>query len=183
MEEYEIMENDNSQNEQVMENTLTPTPKEGETDNSLKAALAQKEHFRDKTQKLEAQLKELQEKIPQSQIQQVNSQDPREIVRLAKALEGYSEEETEFIYRNAKGNDINKIIDASKDDWVKTAIEARREKINKENKVPSPSNPLGQSFQEKSFLDIKNMSDAEFNAYQKELIERANAKRAGGLGL
>lgn len=183
MEEYEIVENDTPQNEQVTENTLIPTPKEGETDNSLKAALAQKEHFREKSQKYEAELKELREKLPQGEIKQVNSQDPREIVRLAKALEGFSEEETEFIYRNAKGNDINNIIEASKDDWVKIAIEARREKINKENKVPSPSNPLGQSFQEKSFLDIKNMSDAEFNAYQKELIERANAKRMGGLGL
>lgn len=180
MEEYEIMENDTPQNEQVKENTETPTPKEGENDNILKTALAQKEHFKEKAQKLEAQLKEVQGKIPQGT--QVG-QDPRDVVKLAKALEGFSEEETEFIYRNAKGGDISNIIEASKDDWVKTAIEAKREKLQKDNKIPSPSNPMGSGFQEKGFLEIKDMTDEQFNAYQKELIERANTKRSGGMGL
>jgi len=178
--ENEIQENEYSiQNESEKDNSITPAPEEGK-DNSLKITTAQKEHYREKAQKLEAQLKELQSKIPANA---VPNQDPKDIVKLAKALEGYNEEETDFIYRNAKGNDIQNIIEASKDDWVKTAIEAKREKINKDNKVPSPSNPMDNGFEPKGFLEIKNMTDEQFDAYQKELYARGQQQKGKGMGL
>jgi hypothetical protein len=170
------LENDTLLNESEKDNSITPEVEETK-DNSLKITTAQKEHYREKAQKLEAQLKELQSKIPTAP--QASNQDPIEIVKLTKALEGRTEDEVQFILRNAKGKTAQDIIDASKDEWVNAAIEAKREKLQKDNKIPSPSNPMSSDFEPKGFLDIKSMSDEQFEAYQKGLFERANRKKSG----
>jgi len=72
--------------------------------------------------------------------------DPIEIVRLGKVLNGYSEEEIEFIMRNAPTRDVEGIIGATKDPWVQAAIKAQREKVAKENKTPEPSSPTHTPF-------------------------------------
>ncbi len=181
MEEFEI-ENDNSPNEPVKEDTITPEPVEveQEQDKSIKTAIAQKEHFKEKALKLETQLKELQAKMPTTA---PTPQDPLELVKLAKALEGYDEEETQFIVRNAKSKDVKAIVEASKDDWVKTAIEAKREKDKKDNKIPSPDNPSGSEFKPKSMAEINSMSQEEFDRYQRGLFEQAQRSKLGQMGL
>ncbi|MHA1482586.1 MAG: hypothetical protein ACTSQA_04010 [Candidatus Heimdallarchaeaceae archaeon] len=133
-----------------------------EQSKELQSALAQKEHQREKREQAEkelAKLKETKSNIPASQ-------NPMEVVKLAKALEGYSEEEVEFITRNSTDKSIDGIINASKDDWVKTAIQAKREKVAKENKTPEPSTK--QDFSEKPVEDITEEELAAMPLKKKE---------------
>jgi len=104
-----------------------------EQSKELQSALAQKEHFR---KKYEESQKELAK--PNTPVDTLDG-NPMEVVHLAKALEAYTEDEVEFITRNASKKSIQGIIDASKDDWVKTAIQAKREKVVKENQKLEPS--------------------------------------------
>jgi len=62
--------------------------------------------------------------------------NPMEVVKLAKALEGYNEDEVDFIVRNASDKSVSGIIDATKDEWVETAIGAKRLKVEGEKKLP-----------------------------------------------
>ena len=108
-----------------------------EKSKELQSALAQKEHFRTKAEKLEAEKKTLEEKLKGTG--QVMPTDPLEIVKLGKALAEYSEEEVDFIIRNASEKSPEGIIKASKDEWVMTAIQARRDKVEKEKQTLEPS--------------------------------------------
>ena len=108
-----------------------------EKSKELQSALAQKEHFRSKAEKLEAEKKALEEKLKGTG--QVLPTDPLEVVKLGKALADYSEEEVDFIIRNAIDKTPEGIIKSSKDEWVQTAIQARREKVEKEKQQLPPS--------------------------------------------
>ena len=167
---------ENEENEETTEEEENEEEKEeenkeeGETEKQLKSAIAQKEHFREKFEKAELENKELKEKIkPPEQKQQ--EQNPLEVVKLAKALEGYSDEETEFIISNAKGQNIENIITASKNEWVQLAITAKREKVAKEKQIPGSSGvgSLGAKVERKSAKEIWNMTDKEYKTYIEKL--------------
>jgi len=152
------LENDTPKNET---GTETPETPEGENlekstevekpeqSKELQSALAQKEHFREK---FETSQKELEELKKNPNVKLPASQNPMEVVKLAKALEGYNEEEVEFITRNASDDSIGGVIEATKDEWVKTAIQAKREKVVKEKQIPEPSTK--QDFSEKPFREV-----------------------------
>jgi len=91
--------------------------------------------------------------------------DPLEIVKLGKALGDFDEEEVDFIIRYAKEKTPEAIIDASKDDWVQTAIKARREKVAEQNKVPGPSSAGSFGGAKKP---IEQMTAKEFEQYESE---------------
>ncbi len=148
-----------------------------EKSKDLQSALAQKEHFREKAEKAESKVKELETKLGAGVVKP--TEDPMVIVRLAKALEGYDEAEADFILRNAKDSSPKEIIAASQDDWVKTAINAKREKVEKDKKVPSPSSPSA-IFGDKSFDDVKGMSREE---HKKWAEEQAQKSQSGGEGI
>jgi len=175
----EEIENDTLKNEEEVETPETleeenPEEPEKEPETSkvekpeqskeLQSALAQKEHQREKREQAEkelAKLKETKSNIPASQ-------NPMEVVRLAKALEGYSEEEVEFITRNASEKSIDGIVSATKDEWVKTAIQAKREKVANESKTPEPSTKQGVSKKPIDKItpeDITNMTQKEKTDY------------------
>ena len=153
----EKMENETPKNETEKETPQTPETETLETpegDNpletkELQSALAQKEHFREKFEKANKQLSELQAK-PNSDLPL--SQNPMEVVKLAKALEGFNEDEVEFITRNASDKSIDGIISATKDEWVDTAIQAKREKVEKEKQIPEPTTT--QTISKKAVEDI-----------------------------
>lgn len=127
-------ENETPKNELETETPQTPAAEKPEDKSKdLQSALAQKEHWREKAEKLEKRLES--SNIP-------TGTNPMEVVRLAKALEKYNEDEVEFITRNASEKSIDGIINASQDEWVRTAIDARREKVKNENAVPEPSSPF-----------------------------------------
>lgn len=96
---------------------------------------AQISHYRDKLEKAESEI----DKYKSSGVPMPT--DPMQVVKLAKSLEGYSEDEIEFVTRNASEKSPSGIIEATKDEWVQDAIEKRREKVAQEKKVPESSSP------------------------------------------
>lgn len=109
--------------------------------------------------------KEVNDKLKQKP--QIAGTNPMEVVKLAKALEGFSEDEVDFITRNAGSAKIDDIIKATKDEWVKDAIDARRKKASDSKKVPGSSSP---DFAQpsKNYQDIAKMSKDEFRKYAQE---------------
>jgi hypothetical protein len=147
------------------DDTSKKSPEKTEESKELKSALAQKKHFKDKYEEAKKKLEGLKKSDEISDMPSTN--DPIAMVKLAKALEGFSEEEVDFMVRNAKDKSINALVDASKDDWVQTAIKAKREKVADENKTPEPSQSfVGSS--EKTTEDIEKMSPKEFKQFVRE---------------
>lgn len=129
-------------------------------------------HWREKAEKAE---EKLQGQSPKAELPQ--SSNPMEVVRLAKALEGHSEEEITFITQNASDKTIDSIIDASKSEWVQTAIQARREKVAKDKAVPGPSNV---SKAQKSQQDIdKSMAEGKFNEVAEQALRETKESGTG----
>jgi hypothetical protein len=127
-------------------------------------------HWRDKAKKLEGQLKVAKPK--EEDVEEWNApSDPLEVVKLGKVLKDYDEQETEFIIKNAPTKDIDGIIKAEKDEMVQFAIKSRRDKVAKEQKVPSPSGSSG-GFSEKSASELEKMSRDDHKKYWKEQQER-----------
>ena len=182
------MEDDTSKNETETETPENETEKSDEKKSKdLQSALAQKEHFREKFETAQERLKQLQETVAsftekqKEETRPSNSEigastNPMELVRLNKALEGYSEEEVEFIIKNAPNKTIDGVINASKDEWVGTAISGMREKADKDKKVPSPSS-RAPAIGGKTVTD---MTEQEKQTNFPELIRQAVAKRKGG---
>ena len=118
---------------------------------------AQKLHYKEKAEKLEKQLS----------AKTLGGTNPMEVVKLAKALEGFNEDEVDFITRNSQGDKIDDIIKASKDEWVKDAIDTRRKKNADKKKVPGSSSPDFAS-PSKNYRDIAKMSKEEFRDYAEK---------------
>jgi len=126
----------------------------------------------ERMKRAEDEVKRLKEQPARKVSLGVETQNPMEVVKLAKALEGYSEEEVDFITRNATDKSINGVISASKDEWVKTAIDARREKVVQEKKIPGSTSPDFSSFEKKITKDtpaeeIERVLQERFNKAQE----------------
>jgi uncharacterized protein YhaN len=102
--------------------------------------------------------------------------DPMEAVRLGKALADHSEEEADIIITYAKGKFNNlkptpeQIIQASKDEWVKDAIQAKRDKVKAENNTPSPSSPSS-IIGGKTSEDVGKMDTKDFAKFARETLK------------
>lgn len=170
------MENDNSPNEMETESPNDNTGENQDKNKDLKSALAQKEHFRDKASKLEKELEEIRGKtqevsnVKDNQAPQV---DALEIVQLSKSLNGLSEIETNLVLSVSKSSKPKDILAALNSDVVKNAIAYEREKVERENKRPEPTNSYSNGFVDKSHQEIEKMSKEEFEAYERELYEKA----------
>lgn len=165
----EILASAETETPQTNEEIVAPTPQQEEQPAKTKefqSLEAQKKHFQQKAEKLEKQLSQ----------KTVGGANPMEVVKLAKALEGYSEDEVDFITRNSPGTRIDDVIKATKDEWVKDAIEARRNKKKELNKVPGSSSP-DFATQSKTVQDIAKMSKDEFRKYAQE------QERGGSTGI
>jgi hypothetical protein len=157
------------QEDQTSQKNETEGDKESK---KLQTALAQKEHYREKNEKNERRLRELEGKAKESSQIETSNSSPMEIVRLAKALGDFSDEEIEFITRNSEDKTPEGIINASKDEWVKTAIEAKREKVEKESKNLEPStkvSPSDKDLDDISPKELKSLSKKE----RDEILEKA----------
>ena len=165
------------------ENLENPTPeldadqtaKNEELSAEMKTALAQKEHFRAKAEKLEVE----NAKLRTSQPQNGNSIDALEITRLGKSISQYDDSETDYIIERAKGkfNTLNptpnQIVEASKDEWTQSAILQRREKVLKEQAL-NPSNKQPDIRTKKSFEE--ELVEASLEDAEKMLIEKGLVK-------
>lgn len=157
------------------ETPQVPEEKTEENQDLLKkfqSAEAQKEHWREKATKFETELAETKKQIPakaEMEEPKAPSQiDPRDIVRLTKALQGFNDEEVSFIYRNAKSQNLDDIVEATKDPWVSSAIESQRQKVEQEKKVPEPGVvPGGLPKKELTVEDLVKDPDAHKRAFEK----------------
>ena len=137
------------------------------TAEEFKAIDGAKKHFEAETKRLKEELK--------ARASQPATGDPMEAVRLGKALAEHSEEEADIIITYAKGKFNNlkptpeQIIQASKDPWVKDAIDAKREKVKGENKTPEPSSP-SYVIQGKNSDDLQKMDTRDFAKFARETL-------------
>jgi hypothetical protein len=66
-----------------------------------------------------------------------------EFVKLGKKLQEYSDEEIDFAVAHAKSQDPDEILKALNDEMVQLAIQAKREKVDKEKSLkPSGTQPV-----------------------------------------
>jgi len=155
-------------------------PEKAEQSKDLQSALAQKEHFRTKLEKVEVEKRALEEKLRGGGQGNIMPIDPLEVVKLGKALNQYDESEVDFIIRNASDKSPEGIIRASKDEWVSTAIQAKREKVEKSKKIPSPSGiASGEFLEERGTREIAKMSDEEYAKYREKLVAREEQRGQG----
>lgn len=145
------------------------------TAEEFKAMDGAKKHFETENKKLKDEL------LKAKKANAPATGDPMEAVRLGKALAETSEEEADVIITYAKGkfNTLTptpeQIIQASKDDWVKDAITARRAKVADESKSPEPSSPQS-VVGDKTSEELQKMSKNEF---AKIAAEAFKGKRSG----
>lgn len=120
----------------------------------------------ERTKKAEEKVKDLKPLVEEPKAP--SQSDPRDIVRLTKVLKDFSEDEVSFIYQNAKSQNLEDIIEATKNPWVSSAIESQRIKVAQEKKVPESGNVPG-SLPKKELTpdDIKKDPDAHRKAFEK----------------
>ena len=138
----------------------------------LQSAVAQKEHFRTKTEKLEAEKKELEEKLAKAGQGTSMPTDPLEIVKLGKALGEYNEDEIDFIIRNASDKSPEGIIKASQNEWVQIAIKGMREKVAEKEKIPAPGSASPFASVEKTPQELADMLKGAKTAEERREIHR-----------
>lgn len=134
------------------EEPATPEPAEpekAEESKEYKSVLAQKDHFRTKAEKAEAELEAIKAQIKEQRetevnpqpapVKQTSSNDPMEVVKISKLLSKFGDDETELIMDRAKGQSYEAIKKAAEDEWTQLAIQAKREKAEREKAIPTPS--------------------------------------------
>lgn len=133
---------------------------------------AQKKHFQEKSQKLEEELKKYKgSPTPTSSQTPDKPLNPSmETVKVARLLAGYNDEESEFILKNSGSSSYEDIKATVGNDWIKDAIQARREKVAKEQMTPAPSGTSGGSSFGIEFKD--GMSEKELRLAQKKKLEQ-----------
>lgn len=170
--------------EETPEIEETPTPEKGEAEKpeeskDLQSAIAQKEHWREKAEKAEKELQELKGKPadkPQEKPQEVKTTNPMEVVKISKILNKYSDEESEYLISRAGGMSYEAIKKAEEDPWTKVAIEAMREKVEKENSILEPSGVSKGGFKEKSVEELAEMTPSQRESYAKDFIKHQTGK-------
>jgi len=165
---------DESQEEQTPKNQketeTQKTPQEEKPDEKskdLQSALAQKEHQREKREKAEAKVKELEAQIPKKE-ESVDDWKRKVDFLLTHKKEDYSEDEFNHIAVVAKERGVS-LEEASKSE--KEYVDFQREKVAKKNNIPEPSSPSSASG-EVSEEDIGKMSKEDFEKYEAEQREK-----------
>jgi len=143
------VETDNTQKE--VETDITPEEAETSQETQTEAPLTKEQKSKlDSFDRIYAENKVMKAKLKQTnpleeketseeEVEEWEApSDPLEVVKLGKVLKDYTEEETEFIIRNAPTKNIDGIINAEKDEMVQLAIKSKREKVAKE-KALNPS--------------------------------------------
>jgi hypothetical protein len=157
------IENDQSEELETLRKKVETLEKDKQT------LSAQKEHFKEKFEKIAPREEKKEIPIPTTNL------SPLEIVNLAKTLNNFSADEVEFIVKVAKSNNPADIIAASKDEWVNTAITSRREKTEKENKIPSSSSPTtGKNpIDSVRLANDKRVTDEELDRRTRDAFEQS----------
>lgn len=140
-----------------------------EKSKELKSALAQKEHFREKFEKSEADKKALEEKLNGKVDAPADSVNALDLIKLGKKLEGYSDDEIDFATTHAHSQKPEDILKTLEDPMVKLAIQGKRDQEAKE-KALKPSGTQSDDGQPKSLDEI--LSTGSLADKEKILIEK-----------
>lgn len=175
--ENENIENDTLKNEQENE---TPNPEEDKTQEEnpeekskdLQSALAQKEHYRSKLEKVEAEKKALEEKLanPKSE-----SSLTLEAIKVGKKLEKYSDEIIDSVAKVIKSDNPKDILEALDNPYIKQGIEIEMKKVADTKKIPGSSGISSERDE-----DVAKLPKDEF---RKRMIEEAKQAMSGGSGM
>jgi hypothetical protein len=178
----------------IPEETVTPNateeviPKTDEGDKELKTALAQKDHFREKAEKAEAERKALEVKINKmSQSGDKPSLDVDDYIDISASLEGLDQREKEYLAQQHKltGKPMS---DIRKEEDFNLWQTAYRSKVEKEKLTLKPSGTQSESDRPMSFDDKLNNAKtieekekllAEAGLY-KEARPKADRSHIGG---
>lgn len=142
----------------------------------------QRDHFRKKAERLEAQLGQPQTQTKESQPAPASTSDPAGIDRLTAIelkTEGYSKEEIAEIVKYSKGAGVS-VEEATNSPFVKTAISAMREQARIAEGTPSPSGRAAAIvINEKP---VEALTRDEHKANYQQIRAKAIANRTGNRG-
>ena len=182
-----IPENDTLQNEldnyESSNVAETETPVENEGTEDLETLKKENQTLKVQKGLYKTKYEELKSKLPTNpepkKIEAIPAYDPIELVKLANTIKDYSSDEIELITRFAKSSSPKDLIEATNNEWVKTAISAKREKLEKDNKIPTSTSPN----MSVTSAPNKNLTDEELDKATKEAFEKSlRQKGVGGIG-
>lgn len=114
-----------------------------------------------KAKELEALLNASKKSKPKAEPKAtVEKQDPIEFIKMAQTLKDYSTDEVDIISRQARALGVD-LLEAIKDEDTQLLIEAKRNKIKKEETKPLPTNTQGgndKSYADWTTADIKKLT-------------------------
>lgn len=149
--------------------TVEPNIKELEEKNKQLFERAKKAEEAEKLlkQKLKDAVKEPEEE-PKKEEPTQKGMGLDEILDVQEAIKDLNGEEIAELRLRAKARGVS-LSQARKDETFNLTLEAMRAKVAKDNNIPNPSNPSGAKGRiEKSFQDIKNMSEEEYREFLKQ---------------
>jgi len=159
---------------EVEEGDNPVNPEEKTSDEQIKTLAEQKKHWREKAEKLEAELKAKgeapKEETPKEEPQEPGRIDPYEFAKEMSALQGYSRDELDIIQKHAQRNNL-KPAEAVSDKELQEFIGWKRDKVAKENKIPDSSSPRA-SDSLPSDKEIQTMSDEDFQKLEQEFVQK-----------
>lgn len=146
----------------------------------LKELQAQKEHFRDKTKKLEDELTQIKSAfLPKKEEKKddgLKDLDHINLMKTVSALKDFSGDELDAISKYARGAGLT-LEQASKDPFIILAVQAQREKVAKDKKVPEPTY-RGIVHNKKSISEMtKKELEANYSDIAIKAIEQGKKKR------
>lgn len=175
------MDLDNPENVQKNEGG-EPSEKAPDATLKIKELEDKNKQLFERAKKAEEKVKEIKplKEEPREEPKGINTLDPKIVVKLSKALADYNEDEIDFIYSLAKDNTPEAIIEATKNEWVKIAIIAKREKVAKEKQIPEPGNlPGAETTKKLTSEEISKDPDAHKRMWEKHMKEGGVSFRSG----
>jgi len=166
--------NSDTQNAESINDILEETPEETTVDNS-QLEEKNKQLF-ERAKKAEAEAKELRAKVGEAKPSESNL--TMEAIMVGKKLDKYSEDEIQSIAKIIKSDKPSDILAALDNPFIKQGIDTAREKVTKENKVPSSSGSSGGGSQ-LSGDEVAKMDREDHKKLWKEQQER----QQGGQGI
>lgn len=149
----------------------TAPKKPEEQPDELKAALAQKEHWREKFDKLQEQIKQMTTEEKKEEVNKEESEDKESIFDLMKkisVLKDYSPEELSFISDYAKGKGLQP-EDVVSDDNIKIWVDAHRNKVAGEEKTLEPSNRSVGEVKDEERISIEDDANTAADKYLRAM--------------
>jgi hypothetical protein len=114
-----------------------------------------------------------------AQSSQKSDVDALDFIKLGKKLQDYDDAEIDFATQFAKSKSPEAILAALEDEFVKTGIEARREKLQREKAALAPTSAQSEADRPKTFTE--KLASASSPDIHKEVAEKERLLAEAGL--